>query len=61
MRQSLGVLTFTDAMPAAELERFVGGLEGLGYEGFWAPEVAGRAPFSTAGLSRLDSVLSYGD
>jgi probable F420-dependent oxidoreductase len=50
MREPLGVLTFTDGMPRAQLDRYVSNVEELGYDGFWIPELMGREPFATAGF-----------
>lgn len=50
MGQAYGVVSFTDAMSAAELEAYARRLERLGYDALWIPELMGREPFATAGF-----------
>ncbi len=50
MGREYGVVSFTDAMDAAELEACAKRLEKLGYDALWIPELMGREPFATAGV-----------
>lgn len=46
----LGVWFFTEGMPAADVARFAGRVEELGYGTLWIPEAIGREPFALAGF-----------
>ena len=43
-----GVLSILDHVPAAELIKGVQGIETLGYDSYWIPELFGREPIATA-------------
>ena len=55
------LVQFTDGMDVQAMEGFVLRLEGLGYDGLWIPEVAGREPVATAGyLAARTSRINLG-
>lgn len=45
----LGVWTWTDGLPAAEVAALAQQVESLGYGALWIPEAVGREPFALAG------------
>lgn len=44
-----GILTILDKVPAGDLIEGVQGMEALGYDSYWIPELFGREPMATAG------------
>ncbi len=48
MKNRPSIISYTDGLPAAELDRFAGRIEELDFDSLWVTEFTGRDPYTTA-------------